>query len=217
LALKSEAIGLAVMTELPLVVIDVQRAGPSTGMPTKTEQADLLQAMFGRNGECPVPILAARTPADAFETAYEAIRIATKYMVPVILLSDGYVANGSEPWRIPSSDELAEIAVRFADPVEDGVKFQPYARDPATLARGWALPGTKGLMHRIGGLEKEDGSGSISYDPQNHQRMVDLRAEKVARIADDVPEAEVVGDESGRVLLLGWGGTAGAITAATLR
>jgi 2-oxoglutarate ferredoxin oxidoreductase subunit alpha len=216
LALKSEAIGLAVMTELPLVVINVQRAGPSTGMPTKTEQADLLQAMFGRNGECPVPIVAARTPADAFEAAYEAVRIALRYMTPVVLLSDGYVANGAEPWRIPDVDALPAIDVEYAEPRgADDPKFQPYVRDPETLARPWARPGTPGLMHRIGGLEKQDGTGSISYDPENHQRMTDLRAAKVAGI--DVAPCEVTGDTSGDVLIVGWGGTAGALTAAAIR
>ncbi|MEO0481987.1 MAG: 2-oxoacid:acceptor oxidoreductase subunit alpha, partial [Planctomycetota bacterium] len=214
LALKSEAIGLAVMTELPLVVIDVQRAGPSTGMPTKTEQSDLLQAMFGRNGECPVAIVCARTPADAFEAAYESVRIALQHMVPVILLSDGYVANGSEPWRVPDVKTLRSIEVAFAKESTDGEKFQPYARDPKTLARNWAIPGTPGLQHRIGGLEKSDGSGNISYDPDNHQHMTNVRAEKVARIADSLPPTEVMGAQNGDVLVLGWGGTCGAIQAA---
>ena len=217
LALKSEAIGLAVMTELPLVVINVQRAGPSTGMPTKTEQADLLQAMFGRNGECPVPIVAARTPADCFEAAFDAVRIALRYMTPVILLSDGYVANGAEPWRVPEAAGLPEIPVKFAAPSDGSAKFRPYERDPVTLARVWAKPGTPGLMHRIGGIEKEDGSGNISYDPANHQHMVDRRAEKVARIANDIADAELIGDPNPDVLLLCWGGTTGAITAAALR
>ncbi|MFO1052379.1 MAG: 2-oxoacid:acceptor oxidoreductase subunit alpha [Planctomycetota bacterium] len=217
LALKSEAIGLAVMTELPLVVVNVQRAGPSTGMPTKTEQADLLQAMFGRNGECPVPIVAARTPADAFGAAFDAVRIALRYMVPVILLSDGYVANGAEPWRVPEADSLPEIPVKFAPPAAPGTKFRPYERDPQTLARVWAKPGTPGLTHRIGGIEKEDGSGNISYDPQNHQHMVDTRAEKVARVANDIADAEIVGAPNPDVLLLCWGGTSGAVTAAALR
>jgi 2-oxoglutarate ferredoxin oxidoreductase subunit alpha len=216
LALKAEAIGLAVMTELPLVVINVQRAGPSTGMPTKTEQADLLQAMFGRNGECPVPVVAARTPADAFEAAYEAVRIAVTHMTPVLLLSDGYVANGAEPWRIPDADALPEIPLRFAEPRRpDDPKFEPYARDPRTLARPWARPGTPGLMHRIGGLEKQDVTGNVSYDAANHQHMTDTRARKVAGI--EVAPCEVQGAETGDVLVLGWGGTAGAITAATQR
>ncbi len=217
IALKSEAIGLAVMAELPLVVIDVQRAGPSTGMPTKTEQADLLQAMFGRNGECPLPIVCARTPGDAFEAGYEAVRIATKYMVPVMVLSDGYVANGSEPWRIPDEADLPKIEVEYAEERTDGGEFHPYLRDPETLARPWAVPGTEGLHHRIGGLEKADVTGHISYDPKNHEHMVRTRAEKVERIAADIPAADVLGETSGDVLLIGWGGTTGAITAATLR
>ncbi|MBI5849922.1 MAG: 2-oxoacid:acceptor oxidoreductase subunit alpha [Planctomycetes bacterium] len=217
LALKSEAIGLAVMTELPLVVIDVQRAGPSTGMPTKTEQADLLQAMFGRNGECPVPIVVARTPADSFGAAFDAVRIALRYMTPVILLSDGYIANGSEPWCVPTASSLPEIAVKFAAAGDGTARFRPYERDPVTLARVWARPGTPGCTHRIGGIEKEDGSGNISYDAQNHQHMVDLRAEKVARIANDIADAEVIGHPSPDVLFLCWGGTTGAITAAALR
>ncbi|MGE0145431.1 MAG: 2-oxoacid:acceptor oxidoreductase subunit alpha [Planctomycetota bacterium] len=217
LALKSEAIGLAVMTELPLVVINVQRAGPSTGMPTKTEQADLLQAMFGRNGECPVPIVACRTPADAFQAAFDAVRIALTYMTPVIVLSDGYVANGAEPWRVPDAASLPAIEVKFAAASTDGSKFKPYQRDPKTLARVWARPGTAGLTHRIGGLEKEDVSGNISYDPQNHEHMTRRRAEKVARVADAIAPAEVIGSADPDVLLVCWGGTAGAITAATLR
>lgn len=217
LALKAEAIGLAVMTELPLVVINVQRAGPSTGMPTKTEQADLLQAMFGRNGESPVAIVAAATPSDAFDAAYEAVRLAVKYMCPVMLLSDGYVANGAEPWRIPDADALPSVEAKFAPPSEGDEKFLPYARDPETLARLWARPGTKGLRHRIGGLEKEDGTGNISYDPENHQRMTDLRANKIAGMAKDIAPCEVLGEEKGDLLILGWGGTKGAITAATLR
>lgn len=215
LALKSEAINLAVMTELPLVVVDVQRAGPSTGMPTSTEQSDLLQAMFGRNGESPVPIVAAASPGDCFETAIEACRIAIKYRVPVLLMSDGYLANGAEPWRLPNPDDLATIDAGFAsaDDSADG-EFQPYARDERTLARPWAIPGTAGLEHRIGGLEKEDLTGNVSYDPDNHQRMTDLRAEKVARIADDIPNIEVEGDVDSEVLLLGWGSTRGTITGA---
>ena len=216
LALKSEAIGLAVMTELPLVVINVQRAGPSTGMPTKTEQADLLQALFGRNGESPVPIVAARTPADAFEAAYEAVRIALRYMTPVILLSDGYVANGAEPWRVPDAEQLADIPVTFAPARASGDEpFMPYRRNPETLARPWAKPGTPGLTHRIGGLEKQDITGNVSYDAANHAHMTRMRATKVADI--DVAPCEVLGETSGDVLLLGWGGTAGAITAATIR
>lgn len=211
LSLKSEAIGLAVMTELPLVVIDVQRGGPSTGLPTKTEQADLLQAMFGRHGECPVAIVAPATPADCFHMAIEAFRIAIKYMVPVLYLSDGYLANGAEPWRIPSLEELPKMKVNFRT---DPNGFYPYLRDPETLARPWAIPGTPGLEHRIGGLEKEDITGNVSYDPENHMRMVLARAEKVARIAQDIPELEVFGQPEGRLLVVGWGSTYGAITSA---
>jgi 2-oxoglutarate ferredoxin oxidoreductase subunit alpha len=217
LCLKSEAIGLAVMAELPLVVIDVQRAGPSTGMPTKTQQADLLQAMHGRNGESPVAILAASTPADAFETAFEAVRIAVTFMTPVIVLSDGYIANGSEPWRLPDADKLAKIEVKFAPPQAPGEKFMPYARNPKTLARVWAKPGTQGLMHRIGGLEKQDLTGNISYEPDNHQHMVDTRAQKVANIADAVPPVTTLGPDSGDLLVVGWGSTRGAITSSVLQ
>ena len=208
IALKSEAIGLAVMAELPVVVVNVQRAGPSTGMPTKTEQADLLQALYGRNGECPVVVLAPATPADSFAMALEAFRIAIKYMTPVILLSDGYIANGSEPWRIPQADELPQIQVAFAsDP--DG--FQPYARDPDTLSRPWAVPGTEGLEHRIGGIEKEEGSGNVSYNSLNHEKMVNIRGGKVAGIANDIPPLSVFGPEQGDLLVLGWGSSSGAI------
>ncbi|MBI3950240.1 MAG: 2-oxoacid:acceptor oxidoreductase subunit alpha [Acidobacteria bacterium] len=211
LALKSEAINLAVMTELPIVVVDVQRAGPSTGMPTKTEQADLLQAMFGRNSDSPVVVVAPASPADCFTMAVEAFRIATKYMVPVIYLSDGYLANGAEPWKIPSVDELPRFEVRFrTDP--DG--FYPYLRDEETLARPWAILGTPGLEHRIGGLEKQHITGNVSYDPENHMRMTRLRAEKVARIANDIPELEVLGAPEGKLLVVGWGGTYGSITSA---
>ena len=216
LALKAEAIGLAVMAELPLVVINVQRAGPSTGMPTKTQQADLLQAMHGRNGESPVAILAPSTPGDAFEVGFEAVRIALQFMTPVIVLSDGYIANGSEPWLLPDTAKLPKIDVKFAPAQGAGEKFMPYARDPKTLARVWAKPGTEGLMHRIGGLEKADVTGNISYDPANHQHMVDTRAKKVANIADAVGEATTLGPESGDVLVLGWGSTRGAITSAVL-
>jgi len=208
LALKSEAINLAVMVELPLVVCNVQRGGPSTGLPTKTEQADLLQAMFGRNGESPVPIVAASSPADCFDAALEASRIAIQYMVPVILLSDGYIANGSEPWRLPEVESLPDLRVEFRTDPEG---FQPYLRDERTLARPWAIPGTPGLEHRVGGLEKEDGSGNVSYDPDNHERMVKLRAEKVNRIADSIPDLEVDGPSEGRLLVLGWGSTLGAV------
>jgi 2-oxoglutarate ferredoxin oxidoreductase subunit alpha len=217
IALKSEAIGLAVMTELPLVVVNVQRGGPSTGLPTKTEQADLLQAMFGRNGEAPVPIVAPQTPGDCFNAAVEAARIAITYRTPVMLLSDGYLANGSEPWRIPEVDELPTIDPAFAaaDKLADGEEFAPYRRDEDTLARPWAIPGTPGLEHRIGGLEKGDGHGNISYDPANHEKMTRLRAAKVERIADSLPPLEVE-DPSGaaKVLVVGWGSTYGPIGAA---
>jgi 2-oxoglutarate ferredoxin oxidoreductase subunit alpha len=197
--------------ELPLVVIDVQRAGPSTGMPTKTEQADLLQAMFGRNGEAPVAVVAPATPGDCFELIIEAFRIAVHYMTPVLFLSDGYLANGSEPWRIPAMDDLPSITVQFrTDP--DG--FQPYARDPRTLARPWAIPGTPGLEHRVGGLAKADVTGNVSYDPENNERMVRLRARKIAAIADSIPDVAVHGPQSGRLLVLGWGSTYGAIITA---
>jgi 2-oxoglutarate/2-oxoacid ferredoxin oxidoreductase subunit alpha len=220
LALKQETIGLGVSLELPLIIIDVQRAGPSTGMPTKTEQADLLQAMFGRNGESPVPIVAPRSPADCFDTALEAARIATTYRVPVILLSDGYLANGSEPWRIPAVDDLPDLHVDFASEhnktLEDGTTaFWPYLRDPETLARPWAVPGTAGLEHRIGGIEKADGTGNISYDPANHDFMVRTRQAKVDRVTATIPPLEVE-DPGGqaRVLVLGWGSTYGPIGAA---
>jgi 2-oxoglutarate/2-oxoacid ferredoxin oxidoreductase subunit alpha len=211
LALKSEAIGLAVMTELPVVIIDVQRGGPSTGLPTKTEQADLLQAMFGRNGECPVAIVAASTPADCFEMAVEAFRIAVRHMLPVIYLTDGYLGNGAEPWKLPTFDDLPKFGVKFTTEAEG---FLPYVRDPETLARNWAIPGTPGLEHRVGGLEKADITGNVSYDPENHMHMVLTRAEKVARIADDIPELEVYGEPTGRLLVIGWGSTYGAITSA---
>jgi 2-oxoglutarate ferredoxin oxidoreductase subunit alpha len=211
LALKSEAIGLAVMTELPIVVIDVQRGGPSTGLPTKTEQADLLQAMFGRNGECPVAIVAAATPGDCFHMAIEAFRIATTHMLPVIYLTDGYLGTGAEPWRVPGMEELPQFEVNFA---KDANGFYPYNRDPETLARPWAIPGTPGLEHRIGGIEKQDITGNVSYDPENHMHMVKIRAEKVALIADDIPELEIFGESEGRLLVIGWGSTYGAITSA---
>ncbi|MEZ5562147.1 MAG: 2-oxoacid:acceptor oxidoreductase subunit alpha [Gammaproteobacteria bacterium] len=207
-ALKSEAIGLAVMTELPVVIINVQRGGPSTGLPTKTEQSDLLQAIHGRNGECPVAVLAARSPAHCFAMAIEAVRIAVRYMTPVFLLSDGSIANGSEPWRTPGESELPQIDL--PGPTQTG-DFQPYARDPETLARRWVVPGTPGLEHCIGGLEKRDISGTVSHDPANHQRMVDLRTEKIQRIAKDIPELQVFGPAQGDLLVLGWGGTYGAI------
>lgn len=213
LALKSEALNLAIMTELPLVLIDVQRAGPSTGMPTKTEQSDLLQAMFGRNGDAPVCIIAPATPSDCFLLAIEAFRIALKYMVPVIYLSDGYVGNGSEPWKIPEMDSLPKIEWSYATE-RDGDKFNPYKRDPKTLARPWAVPGQKGFEHRIGGIEKAATSGDISYDPGNHHQMTLNRVNKVAGIVQDVPDLEVSGPTEGDVLVLGWGGTYGAIASA---
>jgi len=214
LALKSEGLNLAVMTELPLVVIDVQRAGPSTGMPTKTEQADLLQAMYGRNGDSPVAIVAPATPSECFTMAVEAYRIALKYMVPVIYLSDGYLGNGSEPWRIPSLADLPDVTYRYHT---DPGTFSPYRRDPETLARPWAVPGTKGLEHRIGGIEKSSETGDIDYDPGNHHRMTMFRKERVERIVNDLPPLEVSGPATGDVLVLGWGGTYGAITTAAER
>jgi len=216
IALKSEAMGLAVMTELPMIVVNVQRAGPSTGMPTKTEQADLNQALFGRHGECPLPVLAARSPADCFDVAREAWRIAVQHMTPVVILSDGYVANSSEPWRIPKVGDLERIVVEHATAGSNGHVFQPYARDQR-LARPWALPGTPGLMHRLGGLEKQDLTGEVSYDPQNHQHMTEVRARKVALVAEDVAAQQVEGPEKGRVLVLGWGGTYGALATAVRR
>ncbi|MCY3887115.1 MAG: 2-oxoacid:acceptor oxidoreductase subunit alpha [Chloroflexi bacterium] len=211
LALKAETVGLAVSTELPLVILDIQRAGPSTGMPTKTEQGDLLQAFFGRNSESPVCIVAPSSPGDCFYLAIEAIRIAQKYMTPVIFLSDTYLGNTSEPWIVPAIDEIAPIVIRHHTDPEG---FAPFIRDSETLARPYALPGTPGLEHRVGGLEKADGSGDVSYDPLNHQRMVDLRAEKIERIAQDVPALEVEGPQEGDVLVLGWGSTRGAILSA---
>lgn len=213
MALKTEAIGLAVMVELPLVVVDVQRGGPATGLPTKTEQADLLQVIFGRNGEAPVPVLAARSPADCFWTVIEAARIAVTYMTPVIVLSDGYLGNGAEPWRVPEESELKPFPARFARN-GDGGRFQPYTRDPATLARPWALPGTPGLEHRVGGLEKADITGNVSYDPLNHEKMIRLREQKVMGVVALYPPLEVFGPESGSLLVLGWGSTYGAIRSA---
>ncbi|MGH8990973.1 MAG: 2-oxoacid:acceptor oxidoreductase subunit alpha [Acidimicrobiia bacterium] len=215
--LKSETIGLGLSLELPLVIVDIQRGGPSTGLPTKTEQADLLHVMYGRHGEAPVPIVAAYSPSNCFNAAIEAVRIALKYRTPVFLLSDGYLANGAEPWLLPDLSQLPEIAVPFAtEPNHDG-EFWPFLRDPATLARPWAVPGTPGLMHRIGGLEKEDGTGNISYDPENHERMCRLRAAKVAGIADDIPEVEVDDQDGARLLVLGWGSTWGSIQAGVRR
>jgi len=209
MALKTEALGLAVMTELPLVICDIQRGGPSTGLPTKTEQADLLQAMFSRNSEAPVPVLAPSTPGDCFWVAVEACRIALKYMVPVIILSDGYLANGAEPWRIPKEEEIPEIPVKFATDPEG---FMPYKRNPDTLARPWAVPGTKGLEHRIGGLEKQDVSGNINYEPLNHENMVRIRAAKIDAIVQDIPNVLPAGDPEGDLLIVSWGSTYGAIT-----
>jgi 2-oxoglutarate ferredoxin oxidoreductase subunit alpha len=211
MALKTEALGLAVAVELPLVVCNIQRGGPSTGLPTKTEQADLLQALYGRNSEAPIPVLAPSSSGDCFWIAVEACRIAIKYMVPVIILSDGYLANGAEPWPVPSVEDLPEIPVHFETNPEN---FQPYRRNPETLARPWAIPGTPGLEHRIGGLEKQDVTGNINYEPLNHERMVRLRAEKVAAIVQDVPDAVAEGDDSGDLLIVGWGSTRGPITAA---
>ncbi|MFA3781446.1 2-oxoacid:acceptor oxidoreductase subunit alpha [Melioribacteraceae bacterium 4301-Me] len=210
MALKTEAMGLAVMTELPVVIINIQRGGPSTGLPTKTEQADLFQAVFGRNGEAPIPVLATSTPSDCFYMAIEAARIAIKYMTPVILLSDGYIANGSEPWRLPKPEEIADIPVKF---VKDKEGFAPYNRNEY-LARPWAVPGTPGLEHRIGGLEKAHITGNVSYDPENHEFMVRLRARKVQNVQNDIPDLTVIGEQEGELLVLGWGGTYGAITEA---
>ncbi len=212
-ALKTEAIGLAVMTELPVIIIDVQRGGPSTGHPTKTEQSDLQQAITGRNGEAPVVVIAPSTPADCFAMALEAARIATKYMVPVLYLSDGYIANGSEPWKIPEPDEIPKIDVKFRTEKEG---FYPYSRDE-NLTRPWAIPGTPGLEHRLGGLEKSNITGDVSYDPENHEFMVRLRAQKVKNIENDIPELEVTGDNDAEVLVVGWGGTYGSITEAVSR
>ncbi len=211
MALKTEAIGLAVAVELPLVICDIQRGGPSTGLPTKTEQADLLQAMYGRNSEAPVPVLAPSSSGDCFWIALEASRIAIKYMVPVIILSDGYLANGAEPWKIPTVAELPQIPVHFETNPEG---FLPYNRNPSTLARPWAIPGTPGLEHRVGGIEKQDVTGNINYEPLNHEHMVRTRAEKVEGIAQDIPEIVPEGDQSGDLLIVAWGSTAGPITAA---
>ncbi|MBI1882881.1 MAG: 2-oxoacid:acceptor oxidoreductase subunit alpha [Chlamydiae bacterium] len=207
--LKSEALNLAVMTELPLVVIDVQRAGPSTGMPTKTEQGDLLQVMYGRNGDSPVAVIAPKTPSDCFQMALEAVRLAVKYMTPVIFLSEGYLAEAAEPWKLPEIEKLPKIEIRH--PKEEKDPFLPYSRNPETLARPWAVPGTPGLGHRIGGLSKADLTGNVSYDPDNNQKMILLRREKVAKIANDIPDLTVEGPGSGKLLVLGWGGTFGAI------
>ena len=215
ISLKSEAMGLAVMAELPIVIINVQRGGPSTGLPTKTEQSDLMQAMYGRNGEAPIPVLASATPGDCFFAAYEACRIAVKYMTPVILLTDGYLANGSEPWQIPKVADLPDFDVSFADEsnLADG-QFLSYSRDKKTLARPWAIPGTPGLEHRIGGIETEDLTGNVSYDPDNHHYMVETRAKKVDAIANEIGPSEIFGNKSGELLILSWGGTKGACRSA---
>mgnify|MGYP003594325907 FL=1 len=215
IALKGEAIGLAVMLEIPLIVINIQRGGPSTGLPTKTEQSDLMQAYYGRNGECPMPIISASTPADAFDAAYEAVRISVQHMTPVMFLSDGYIANGAEPWKFPNSEQLPPIAVKFKTELGHGeTKFLPYLRDEK-LARPWAVPGTPGLEHRIGGIEKQNNTGNVNYEPENHQLMVKIRQEKVDKIADYIPEQKLdSGPEKGKILVLGWGSTYGAIKSA---
>ena len=214
LALKTEAMGLATMLELPLVVLDIQRAGPSTGLPTKTEQSDLLQAVYGRNGECPMPVIAASTPSSCFEIAYKAVKIAVEHMTPVLVLSDGYIANGAEPWKFPKSTDLEPINVSILKSKENEEKFLPYLRDEK-LVRRWAVPGTEGLEHRIGGLEKEDITGNVSYDPENHERMVKIREAKVEKIADFLPEQTIdSGEHHGKVLVLGWGSTYGSIKSA---
>jgi 2-oxoglutarate ferredoxin oxidoreductase subunit alpha len=216
IALKSEAIGLAVMTELPLVIVDVQRGGPSTGLPTKTEQADLLQVMFGRNGECPVPIIAASSPADCFNAAIEAFAVAIRYMTPVVLLTDGYLANGSEPWMVPDVAKLPRMTIHHPSAINDDRGFMPYKRDESH-ARPWAIPGTPGLEHRIGGLEKQDVTGNVNYEAGNHEHMVRLRAAKVAGIKPAGQDLLWTGPETGDVLIVGWGSTFGAIKAATLQ
>ena len=215
MALKTEAMGLAVMLEIPLVIINIQRGGPSTGLPTKTEQSDLLQAYYGRNGECPMPIIASSTPSDCFDAAYEAVRIAVQHMTPVILLSDGYIANGAEPWKFPVAADLQPIQVSFKTTLDEGeTKFMPYKRDEK-LVRPWAVPGTAGFEHRIGGIEKQDVTGNVSYDPENHQHMVNTRQAKVDKIADYIPLQQLdSGPETGKVLVLGWGSTYGAIKTA---
>ncbi|MXZ05451.1 MAG: 2-oxoglutarate ferredoxin oxidoreductase subunit alpha, partial [Rhodothermaceae bacterium] len=221
LTLKAESTGLEVMMELHVVIIGVQRGGPSTGLPTKTEQSDLLQAMYGRNGEAPLPVLSASTPGDCFYAAYEACVVAIRHMTPVILLADGYVANGAEPWRIPSSSELGGFDVSFAGKTNRKVDgkdmFLPYVRDPATLARSWAKPGTPGLEHRLGGLEKQHETGDVSYDPENHEFMTNLRASKVERVGQFIEPTEVYGHEEGDLLIVGWGSTDGVIKTAVDR
>jgi len=216
IALKTEAMGLAVMTELPLVIINVQRGGPSTGLPTKTEQADLLQALFGRNGECPLPVIAAQSPADCFNAAFDAWQIATRHMTPVVVLTDGYIANGAEPWKIPDVQSLPKIEVHHPAAKENGEPFKPYARD-SRLARPWAIPGTPGLMHRIGGLEKQDITGNVNYEPANHEHMINQRARKVALVANDLPPQTVAGPTTGKLLVISWGGTYGACATAVQR
>jgi 2-oxoglutarate ferredoxin oxidoreductase subunit alpha len=215
MALKAEAMGLAVMLEIPLLIINVQRGGPSTGLPTKTEQSDLMQAYYGRNGECPMPIVSASTPSDCFAAVYEAVRISVQHMTPVIFLSDGYIANGAEPWKFPQSADLPDIKMEFKTQLGDGEeKFQPYLRDEK-LVRPWVIPGTPGMEHRIGGLEKQNITGNISYEPENHQLMVKIRQEKVDKIADYIPEQKLdSGAEKGKLLVLGWGSTYGSIKSA---
>jgi len=217
MALKAEAMGLAMMLEIPLVIVNIQRGGPSTGLPTKTEQSDLLQAYYGRNGECPIPVIASCTPSDCFDVAFEAVRIAVQHMTPVILLSDGYIANGAEPWLFPKSDDLPSIEVKFKTELsEDEAKYQPYRRDE-NLVRPWAIPGTKGLEHRIGGLEKQDKTGAISYDSDNHQLMTNIRQAKVDKIANNIPLQTIdSGADKGKVLVLGWGSTYGSIKSTVL-
>jgi 2-oxoglutarate ferredoxin oxidoreductase subunit alpha len=214
MACVSEAIGLALMLEIPLVIINVQRGGPSTGLPTKTEQADLLQAIYGRNGEAPVPVIAASTPSDCFDTIFEACRLAIEFMTPIFFLSDGYIANGAEPWKFPTEESLANIEVKFAEANLDGSSFKPYQRNEK-LARAWAIPGVKGLEHRLGGLEKEDITGNISYDPINHEKMVKLRQAKIDGISKYIPKQNIdAGKEKGKLLILSWGGTYGTIKTA---
>ena len=214
LDLKAEAIGLATCTELPMVIVDVQRGGPSTGLPTKTEQSDLFLALYGRHGESPIPVVAASTPSNCFDYTVEASRIALEHMTPVILLTDGYIANGSEPWIIPDVNQIPEIKSCEIKSVPEGQEYLPYKRNEKTLAREWAVPGTKGLEHRIGGLEKQDLTGNVSYDPKNHEFMTEIRAEKVARIADFIPDQKVIGEQSGDLLVVGWGGTYGSLMTA---
>jgi 2-oxoglutarate ferredoxin oxidoreductase subunit alpha len=215
IALKGEAMGLAVMLEIPLVVINIQRGGPSTGLPTKTEQSDLMQAYYGRNGECPMPVISSSTPADCFDAVFEAVRIAVQHMTPVMFLSDGYIANGAEPWKFPQTKDLPEIKVSFKTKMDEGDdKYKPYKRDEK-LVRPWAIPGTAGLEHRIGGLEKQDITGNVNYEPENHQHMVKTRQAKVDKIADYIPEQKLdSGPEKGKILVLGWGSTYGAIKSA---